>query len=96
MNLLLMNMILGNRILDSTIGQGVKNFLNDAVVAAQIIGETIVLFIFIVVSIKKAREEEQERKRYTNWQIGLVVIFILIILAKDIINLVLGYFGGGI
>lgn len=96
MNLLLMNMILGTRILDSAIGQGVKNFLNDAVGAAQFIGGIIVLFIFIVVSIKKAKEEEQERKRYTNWQIGLVIILILIILAKDIINLVLGYFGGGI
>ncbi len=96
MNLLLMNVILGNRILESIFGQGTKNLLNDLVGAAQIIGGIICLLVFIKVSIQKANEEEQERKRYNKWQIALVVCLILIVLAKDILNLILGYFGGGI
>lgn len=96
-SLLLMNAILtGNKILDSELGQGAQSLLNDLISAAQIIGGLIVFLVFIKVSAQKANEEEQERKRYNKWQIALVCILILIVLAKDIINLVLGYFGGGI
>lgn len=89
----LLNVILtGNKILDSTIGQGLQALLKDGIGAAQVIGCTIVALVFIVVCIKKSKEEEQERKRYTNWQIGLGFLFVLIMLAQDIFDLILSYF----
>ncbi len=91
--MLMTNVVLtGNRILDSTLGQGFMNLLNDGIGAAQLIGGIIVVLVFIVVSIKKSKEEEQDRKRYTNWQIALLIILVLIIEAKDIFELVKSYF----
>lgn len=84
----------GNKILDSTIGQGIRALLNDALGAGQIIGCIIVVVIFIWVCMKKGQEsDEQGRKRYLNWQITLGLIFVFILLAKDIFNLVGSYFG---
>lgn len=92
---MLMDVILtGNKIIDSTIGQGFMNMINDGIGAVQLIGGLVVLLIFVKVSAQKANEEEQERKKYTKWQIALGGIAVLIILAEDIFDLVLSYFGG--
>lgn len=91
----MMNVILtGNKILDSIFGQGLQNMFNDGIGAAQIIGGIIIILTFIVVCIKKSQEEEQERKRYTKWQIGLAAIFVLIVLAPELFDLVKSYFVG--
>lgn len=90
---LLTNMVLtGNKILDSTIGQGFMNLLNDGIGAAQLIGGIIVVLVFIYISVKKSKAEEQERKTYSNWQIALLIIMVMIIEANDIFNLVKSYF----
>ena len=90
MQRMMIQVIVGNRILDSQFGQGLLQLANDGLGAAQLIGGVIVLCIFI----KKSNEsEEQGRKRYTSWQIALVIIFVFILGAKEIINLVLSYFG---
>ncbi len=94
MMILMIQVIVGNRILDSQFGQGLLQLANDGLGAAQLIGGVIVLCIFIMTCIKKSNEsEEQGRKRYTSWQIALVIIFVFILGAKEIINLVLSYFG---
>lgn len=84
--------IVGNKILDSRLGQGLMNLLNDGIGAAQLIGGIIVVLMFIIVSIKKSKEEENDRKSYTKWQIALGVIMVLIIEAQDIFDLVKSYF----
>lgn len=92
----LMNLILtGNKILDSPLGQGIMNLFQDGIVAAQWIGGIIVILVFIVVSIRKSKEEQGERKQYTNWQIALVVVFVLILCAQEIFDLVSSYFMKG-
>lgn len=85
----------GNKILDSTLGQGIKQLIGDAVGAAQIVGGIAIVFMFIWVSVKKSREseDEQERKRYGKAQIALIVIEVLIWVAVPLINLILSYFG---
>lgn len=94
MQRMMIQVIVGNRILDSQFGQGVLQMANDGLEAAQIIGAIIVLCIFVMTCIKKSNEsEEQGRKRYTSWQIALGIIFVFILGAKEIINLVLSYFG---
>lgn len=91
----LMNVILtGNKILDSTLGQGLQKLFTDGLEAAQIIGVIIIGLVLIIVSLKKSHEEEQERKRYTKWQLGLVAIAVIIVMAQDLIDLVLSYFKG--
>lgn len=85
-------MLTGNKILDSIFGQGLQNLFQDGIGAGQVIGGLIVVVVFIVISVKKAAEEEQERKRYTKWQIALVAILILIVLAQDLFDMVLSYF----
>lgn len=84
-------MLTGNKILDSIFGQGLQNLFQDGIGAGQVIGGLIVV-VFIVISVKKAAEEEQERKRYTKWQIALVAIAVLILLAQDLFNMVMSYF----
>lgn len=85
----------GNKILDSTLGQGLKNLFGDVFGAVQIIGSLIIVCVFAYVCIKKSRaaEEEQERKRYTNAQITLAVLIVLLWVAVPVINLILSYFG---
>lgn len=93
---LLMNLFLtGNKILDSPLGQGIMNLFQDGIVAAQWIGGIIVVLVFVVVSIRKSKEEQGERKQYTNWQIALVVVFVLILGAQEIFDLVGSYFPKG-
>lgn len=93
-NFIMPMMMLGNKILDSTFGQGFLSLLQDGITVGQIIGGFIVVVIFIVVCIKKSNEEEgQGRKKYTAWQISLVMILVLILGAQEILNLVLSYFG---
>lgn len=87
------NILTGNRILDSKIGQGLLALFNDGIGAGQLVGCLVIVFIFIMVCIKKSKEEEQERKRYTSWQIALAALFVLIVLAQDIFDLVISYFG---
>lgn len=82
----------GNKILDSTLGQGLQNFLHDGIGAAQLIGGILVVLIFIIVSIKKSKEEENDRKQYTKWQVALGIIMVLIIEAQDIFDLIKSYF----
>lgn len=87
-------MMLGNRIMDSSFGQGLMNLLQDGITVGQVIGGLIVVVMFIVVCIKKGNEEEgQGRKRYTTWQISLGVILIFILGAQEIFSLILSYFG---
>lgn len=86
-------MLTGNKILDSIFGQGLQNLFQDSIGAGQVIGVLIAILVFIVISMKKAAEEEQERKRYTKWQIALVAIAVLILLAQDLFNMVMSYFG---
>lgn len=100
MNLLLLQLwnltagMMGNKILNSQFGQGIKALLGDSIEAGQWVGGTVVVIMFIVASFKKGQEsEEQGRKRYTNWQIALGVIFVLILMAKEVFNLVGTYFG---
>lgn len=91
--MLLTNIILtGNKILDSVFGQGLQNLFEDGIGAGQVIGGLIVIVCFIIVCVKKSHEEEQERKRYTKWQIALVGIFVLLMLAQELFNLIMSYF----
>lgn len=93
-NFIMPMMMLGNKILDSTFGQGLLNLLNDGITVGQFIGGLIVVLIFIVVCVKKGNEEEgQGRKKYTAWQITLIVILVFILGAPEIINVILSYFG---
>lgn len=85
-------MLTGNKILDSIFGRGLQNLFQDGIGAGQIIGASLVVVVFIVISAKKAAEEEQERKRYSKWQIALVAIFVLILLAQDLFDMVMSYF----
>lgn len=86
--------ILGNRILNSIFGQGAQQLLADLVPVLQIAGGGVVVIFFIIACIKKSKEDdEQGRKRYTGWQIALIFILLLIVAAKEILNLILSYFG---
>ncbi|MBQ8148811.1 MAG: hypothetical protein IJ040_08510 [Lachnospiraceae bacterium] len=93
---LLMNLFLtGNKILDSPIVQGIMNLFQDGIVAAQWIGGIFVILVFILISIRKSKEEQADRKQYTSWQIALVVAFVLILGAQEIFDLVGSYFTKG-
>ena len=86
--------ILGNRILNSIFGQGMQQLLGDLILVLQIAGGSLVVIFFIAACIKKSKEDdEQGRKRYTGWQIALIFILVLIVAAKEILNLILSYFG---
>lgn len=87
--------MLGNKILDSVIGKGIKSLGSDLISAIQILGSIIIIVMFLFVSVKKAKEseEEQERKRYSKVQISLVILIVIVWLAIPLINLILSYFG---
>ena len=91
----LMNaIVLSNNILNSIFGQGAKNFINDLIPVLQLIGGLIVIVLFIVASIKKSKEDdEQGRKRYTGGQISLAVLLVMILGAKEFLTVILQYFG---
>lgn len=85
---------MSNSIIQSTMGQGIINLLNDFTGFLMVVAPLVAVLMIIYYTIRKKLEtEDMENIRYTKKIKGILIACIFVFLASGIMNLLLSYFG---